>query len=226
MTLDEFIDSVAISYGDESRDGKARIKKLVPSCLNFLLARDEWEFLILPAVLTSSGSQDYVDAPEGFNRVHNIRHANYEEELTYITPQEYNRLKAQSTSGSGTEATMYTIKAGEYVGAPPRLYFYPPFTSAVSIYLDYLPVLDSIGVHQLPLYFLECLKSFVIYRLTPPVLDIGGIKQYNQAFTTAKFDYQATLNDLRAQQKLQPARVNRVRLDNISRNKYAYFHAN
>lgn len=226
MTEEEFVESVLISLGDFTPAMRNRVRKLIPGSIDFIMGKYQWEFTLSIKAFDSVADQDYVDIAKSWNfdKEVALRREGYTKELEYITPREYNRKKANSDTGTGTEGIYYTIIGDPDRWDKRRFYFYPQFSSAVEITMIYSKKIDSGRIAMIPGSHLEVIKCHLIYRATPPNLVVNGVKVSNPSFPTAKFDYQQNLTELIQRERRQRGRIVRSILDDTAKNAYRYFH--
>lgn len=195
MTLNEMAESVCISLNDFLQKTKDRVKVLIPQSVIFVVNTHQWECTLRPVELPASASYDWIDLPDNFGKEYALRRSGYTKAIDYITPDEYNRKLALSSTPYGAEAIRYTIMGGESLRQK-RIHFLDPPTSALVINMLYNVKIDPLAVQDLPDEFLPVVKAHVIYQVTPPMIYTNGIRQFNPSFVTARNDYRINLSRL------------------------------
>lgn len=223
MTEDQLVESVCISLNDFLQKTRLRIKNLISLAVIHIMSKHQWECTIRSIEITASASVDWINLPGNFDKEMGLRRADYTKDIEYITPQKYNELKAASSTPYGVEAIEYTIMGGESLRQK-RIHFLDPPTSALTINMLYNVKVDPNAVQDLPDAFLPVVKSYIIYQMTPPMLEIGGIKQYNPSFQVARDDYRRNLSELISHDEGQRGRLITMELDGVAKSAYQYYH--
>jgi hypothetical protein len=223
ITFDELVESVCISLNDYLAKTRERVKNLIPMAVIHIISKHQWECTIRPIDLTCSASVDYVDLPDSFSKERALRRADYTKPIDYITPDKYNEMKALSSTPYGVEAVKYTIMGGDSL-TQKRIHFLDPPISALTIIMLYNVKVDPNGIQDLPEEFIPTIKSYIIYQMTPPMLEVGGVKQYNPAFITARADYRKNLAELISYDQGQRGREYYSELDEVGQNANQYYH--
>jgi len=223
MTTDQLVESVCISLNDFLAKTRERVKSLISLAVIHIMSKNQWECTIRPIEITTSASVDWVNLPGSFDKEMGLRRADYTKDIEYITPQKYNEMKAASSTPYGVEAVKYTIMGGESLRQK-RIHFLDPPTSALTINMLYNIKVDPDAVQDLPDEFISVVKSYVIYQMIPPMVEVGGIKQYNPAFQSARIDYRRNLSELISHDEGQRGRLITMELDDVTKNAIQYYH--
>lgn len=223
MTTDQLVESVCISLNDFLAKTRERVKSLISLAVIHIMSKNQWECTIRPIELTCSADVDWINLPQSFDKEIGLRRADYTKDIEYITPQKYNEMKAASSTPYGVEAVKYTIMGGESLRQK-RIHFLDPPTSALTINMLYNVKVDPNAVQDLPDEFISVVKSYVIYQMIPPMVEVGGIKQYNPAFQSARIDYRRNLSELISYDEGQRGRLITMELDNVAKNAIQYYH--
>lgn len=221
--FDDLVESVCISLNDFREVTRQRVKLLVPLSTVHIMSKSQWECTIDLTTITTSISVAYVDMADDFERAIGLRRANLEKPIEYITPVEYNEKIAQSSTPYGIECYKYTVTKGN-TNRTKRIRFLDPPTSAMTIYVVYNSIIDSVAVGDLPDHFIPVIKAHLIYQMTPPVLEINGIKTGNSAFGPARDDYRSALLELIQHEQGNRGRLIMMELDDVAKNAYQRFH--
>ena len=223
MTTDQLVESVCISLNDFLAKTRERVKGLISLAVIHIMSKHQWECTIRPIELTTSASVDWVNLPGSFDKEIGLRRVDYTKDIEYITPRKYNEMKAGSSTPCGAEAVKYTIMGGESLRQK-RIHFLDPSTSALTINMLYNVKVDPSAVQDLPDEFVSVVKSYVIYQMIPPMLEVGGIKQYNPAFQSARIDYRRNLSELISYDEGQRGRQLIRELDDVAKRATQYMH--
>jgi len=223
MNLDQMVESICISLNDFLQKTKERVKNLIPESVIFVVNMHQWECTLRTIDLITSASHDWVDLPGDFGKEYALRRSNYTKPIEYITPDEYNRKLASGSTPCGAEAIEYTIMGGESLKQK-RIHFLDPPTSALTIRMTYNVKVSPLAVQDLPDEFLPVVKAHVIYQITPPMIQVNGIKQSNPSFLAARSDYRANLSRLISYDEGRRGRNIPQVLDDIARRTSQYMH--
>lgn len=223
MTLDELVESVCVSINDFLQTTRTRIKNLIPSSVTHIISKHQWEFTIRYKELTTSTSEEWVVLPDNFDKEIALWRPGYTEPLDYISPREYARMKALSSTPYGARAVRYTIMGGESLKQK-RIHFLDPPSKAMIIKMLYSMKVDPVAVQALPDEFVPVVKSHIIYQMTPPLLRIGGILQPNPSFVVARDDYRSNLSELISREQGQRGRLTKMILSETDRRAYQFYH--
>lgn len=224
MTTDQLVESVCISLNDFLAKTRERVKGLISLAVIHVMSKHQWECTIRPIEIITSSSVDWVNVPGSFDKEIGLWRANYTKDIEYITPQKYNEMKATSSTPCGAEAVKYTVMGGESLRQK-RIHFLDPPTSALTINMLYNVRVDPSAVQDLPDEFIPVVKSYIIYQMTPPMIEVGGgIKQYNPAFQSARIDYRRNLSELISHDEGQRGRHIPQVLDDVAMRASQYYH--
>ena len=223
MTLNEMVESVCISLNDFLQKTKERVKVLIPQSVIFVVNTHQWECTLRSIELVTSASHDWIDLPDDFGKEYALRRSDYTKPIDYITPDQYNKKLAMSSTPCGAEAVRYTIMGGESLRQK-RIHFLDPPTSALTIDMLYNVKIDPLAIQDLPDEFLPVVKAHVIYQATPPMFYVNGIRQFNPSFVTARNDYRVNLSRLVSYDEGQRGRNVPQVLDEVALRASRYMH--
>jgi hypothetical protein len=224
MTKDDLIEAVCTALNDFKETTKRRIRILVPIAIGHIMSKHQWECRTKYSGETvTSADYEYVNPPEDFDRGIALWREDWDEPIEYITPNEYAKAKAESSTPYSAECVKYTVMGGDILDEK-RIYFLDPPTSAMTIKMLYSRKIDTANVASLPDQFIPVIIAYLIYRVTPPYFDRGGDKYTNPSFVVAERDYRNSLANLVSYEQGQKGRLYRAKLDDSLSEALEHYH--
>ncbi|MFZ5559711.1 MAG: hypothetical protein ACOZAL_02880 [Patescibacteria group bacterium] len=224
MTKEQLIDSMVISTGLLKNEVTQRVNVLLPATISHILSKSQWDFMTKYVEFSTSTTDEFMELPEDFWKEIKLWHSNITIPCGYISPEEYAEKKAQSSTFYGAEATKFTIVADENNPKIKKIAFLDQPTSAITIKMYYTRDPAGLGIENIPDNFLGTIISHLLYKMTPPTVEIAGIKQSNPAFSTARNDYRTNLIELISSEQGRRGITERPSLSNVHKNWHSYLH--
>ena len=224
MTQDQLIDWICVGLGDFSTQIKNRTRFLIPRAVSFVMYNAQWESMTVDRELSvTSGS--YTNFPDDVFKSWCMYRSGLTKEITWIPPEQYDRLLADNSTPLGTEVSQYTVKGSENLLVK-RFYWLDKPTGSYTIQGTFSRKIDVSAVQNIPEQFLDAIKAKLMLEVTPAWLkDATGLRLPNPNYGILYRSLIRAMGVLNSIEGGYKGRKVGYELDNVGKDATSYYHA-